>query len=103
MGHSTFRIYKNKTNRNRTMPQGPPFGAVGIMKNIYTFGKKNEAEQLLDLVINSFGNPSFNSETVIGVLKEAADKMQESGENPGSLWAAINCLGNIEELAKKIY
>jgi len=70
------------------------------MKRLYRKGRvligdeETDSSDLVDIVVNAFGNQHFNSSEVLEALK---------GREGGSITAIVNALPDIERLAKELY
>lgn len=60
-------------------------------------------QELIDILTNALGNPHFDLESAMAALKEQCDRMQERGENAGSILALMNVLPEIEDECKQRY
>lgn len=64
---------------------------------------REKKEMLVNHIVSAFGNEHFNPDTVINDLQKEAEAAKERGEIPGSIWAVMNILPEITELAKNLY
>lgn len=60
-------------------------------------------QELIDALTNAFGSSHFDLESAMAALKEQCDRMQERGENAGSVLALMNILPEIEDECKRRY
>lgn len=60
-------------------------------------------QELIDALTNALGNPHFDLEKTMEALKEQCERMQERGENTGSMLVLMNILPEIEDECKRRY
>lgn len=59
--------------------------------------------EIIDTVINTFGNPHFRGDEIAEALYPILQEWQAAGRNTGSIIALLNALPTLEQNAKELY